>query len=96
MNIYVIFDRETTKITRSYKKSTGWQFDIFKSIATAKSAMTRKKLDVTKFDIAEFDYFKKNIEKTETRINLMSGKPFEQPVNTPLYCDPSTETYWSM
>jgi len=34
----------------------------------------------------------------QTRIvrNLMSGKEVEININTPLSCDPSSETYWSM
>lgn len=28
--------------------------------------------------------------------NLMSGKEIEIPADTPLCCDPSSETYWSM
>lgn len=28
--------------------------------------------------------------------NLMSGKEIQIPVDTPLCCDPSSETYWSM
>ena len=28
--------------------------------------------------------------------SLMSGKEIQIPVNTPLACDPSSETYWSM
>jgi len=31
-----------------------------------------------------------------TRINLMSGKEYEESVNTPLCCSPASETYWSM
>lgn len=30
------------------------------------------------------------------RRNLMSGKEFLLGANTPLCCDPSSETYWSM
>jgi hypothetical protein len=30
------------------------------------------------------------------RTNLMSGKKFQEDVNTPYYCSPSSETYWSM
>lgn len=28
--------------------------------------------------------------------SLMTGKEVQIPVNTPLACDPSSETYWSM
>jgi hypothetical protein len=30
------------------------------------------------------------------RTNLMTGKKFQEDVNTPYYCSPSSETYWSM
>ena len=35
-------------------------------------------------------------EKTEEKVNLMTGKKFTQSVNTPRSCDPSTELYWTM
>jgi len=31
-----------------------------------------------------------------TRKNLMSGAEFQEDVNTPYFCSPSSETYWSM
>jgi len=34
--------------------------------------------------------------KMETVVNLMSGKKVKQAVGTPLCCDVSSETYWSM
>ena len=30
------------------------------------------------------------------RTNLMTGKTFKESVDTPYYCSPSSETYWSM
>ena len=30
------------------------------------------------------------------RTNLMTGKKYLEPKNTPLCCSPSSETYWSM
>lgn len=33
---------------------------------------------------------------TKTVKNLISGKEMEIPIGTPMCCDPSTETYWSM
>lgn len=46
--------------------------------------------------IEDLKVFRETIEKTEVKINLMSGKEFTQSVNEPACCDPSTETYWSM
>ena len=31
-----------------------------------------------------------------TRKNLQSGKEFKERYDTPYYCSPSSETYWSM
>jgi len=31
-----------------------------------------------------------------TRHNLMSGKPYQERRDTPVYLSPSSETYWSM
>jgi hypothetical protein len=31
-----------------------------------------------------------------TRKNLMGGKEFQERYDTPYYCSPSSETYWSM
>jgi len=30
-----------------------------------------------------------------TRVNLMSGLEFQERYDTPSYCSPSSETYWS-
>jgi len=31
-----------------------------------------------------------------TRTNLMTGEKYQEPKNTPAYCSPSCESYWSM
>ena len=31
-----------------------------------------------------------------TKTNMMSGKQFQERYDTPYYCSPSSETYWSM
>jgi hypothetical protein len=31
-----------------------------------------------------------------TKTNLMGGKQFQERYDTPYYCSPSSETYWSM
>ena len=41
------------------------------------------------------DYYA-NIEKQVTRVNLMSGKEYQESVNTPNYCSPASEAYWAM
>ena len=36
------------------------------------------------------------VETYVTRKNMMSGKEFQERNDTPYYCSPSSETYWSM
>jgi hypothetical protein len=40
--------------------------------------------------------YEANENRTKIVTNLISGRLVRIPVNTPLCCDPSSETYWSM
>ena len=51
---------------------------------------------VFQYAIAEAEYYYKNIERSVTRVNLMSGVEYSESVNTPSACSPASETYWSM
>lgn len=48
------------------------------------------------YGVSEYEYYTKHIEKQVQRKNLLTGKTFYESVNTPHYCSPSSETYWSM
>jgi hypothetical protein len=97
---YVIYHNETTKLLGGSGKS-------YKTIGAAKAAISRLRKTVPVSDlntdrdplfvyaIAEINEFYTNIEKTVERTNLMSGKTFRESVNTPYYCSPSSESYWS-
>ena len=96
--MFVIYDVQTTRFVRVYRGY--WQDATYKTKGAATAAFRRmcaeKKITPSTHAIAEKAHFHAKIEKQEVRRNLMSGKEFSQPVNTPLCCDPSSETYWSM
>ncbi len=48
------------------------------------------------FAIAEITDFHKNIEKQVTRKNLISGKDYQEALNTECFMSPSCESYWQM
>ena len=48
------------------------------------------------YAIATYDAYYRKVVTTKKVINIMSGKEVEIASNTPLCCDPSSETYWSM
>lgn len=97
---YVIYNKETTIQYRARARSVGCYKEYWASESAAKAALTRAhrdgKINRDDYAIAEARDFRDNIEKTETVINLMSGKEVKQGVNTPRCCDPSSELYWSM
>jgi hypothetical protein len=95
---YVIYHKETTLILRKH-----WYTKAYETEAAAKAGLTRaikkaalkgEKLNRKDYEIADTATFFNSIEKTETRYNLMSKKPFTVGVNSPSSCDPSSETYW--
>lgn len=91
--MFVVFNKETTKIVGSKVHKT------WKSLGAAKahlSRMAKMGYNVDEYDIASYSFFLDTIEQTVVRTNLMSGKQFRESVNTPYYCSPSSETYWSM
>lgn len=93
---YVIYNTSTTKTIRA--KAYGKEY--YETEAAAKAGLTRLakkgKIVAENHAVAEIGDFRNNIEKYETVTNLMSGKQVRQSVNTPLSCDVSSETYWSM
>lgn len=102
--MFVVYNTETTRIEteKRYGKET------YKSEAAAKAARTRMLKKPRKVNgelcvfkpedlaVAEVGYYSKNIEKMVKRVNMMSGKEYYESVNTPNYCSPASEAYWSM
>ena len=41
------------------------------------------------------EHYNANVVHMVERTNLLSGEKFMEPSNTPGFCSPSTETYWS-
>lgn len=45
---------------------------------------------------ARTDHYNANVVHMVERVNLMSGKKYMEPSNTPGYMSPACEAYWSM
>ena len=103
--IFVIYNKKTSailEIRTANGNTTKWYY----GKSAAKAALTRycKKSELNftdpeyplyQYNIAERDYYNKNIERQVKRRNFMTGEEFSESVNTPYYCSPSSETYWS-
>ena len=57
---------------------------------------TRDYIDTVEADMRERGYVVKVFETFVTRKNMMSGKEYQERYDTPYYCSPSSETYYSM
>jgi phosphoserine aminotransferase len=91
---YVVYNTETTV---AVKESYGG-VKHFKSKGAATRAankLNREDADY-QYAVSETQKFYEEIEYTITQKNMMSGAKFEEKVNTPYYCSPSSEAYWSM
>lgn len=96
---YVAYHKETTRYLRNHPKVKTDQTH-FASAGAAKAAITREAkrgaIKAEDFMVEDAKIFHELIEKTETVKNILSGKDVIQSVNTPLCCDPSSETYHCM
>lgn len=93
--MWVIYDVATTRLYRNPRTRR----DQWANQHTAQREIVRMRLDIFKYGMAELNHFHSRIERTEVVYNIHDRKrehPITQPVNTPLCCDPSSETYHSM
>lgn len=48
------------------------------------------------YGVAEVEHYRNRVVRTVTRTNLLSGKEYQEASNTPGFCSPSSEAYWTM
>lgn len=97
---FVVYNKETTILASALISNREYWPKHFDTERGAKGYLTRQvnqgKMKRNEWEISETIFFRNCIEKKVTKRNLMSGKEFSQPVNTPRCCDPSSNLYWSM
>ena len=100
--MYYIYEKSSTYIMGKTDRNGVTRPDHRKSYATLGAAKAEKLLPTDpnyaqfRYAIAASAFFHQNIEKSRKTTNMMSGKEFVEPVNTPNYMSPSSESYWSM
>ena len=110
--MFYIYEKSSTYIMGKMDKNGVVRPDHRKSYATmsaAKAALTKmtnwhryhtindmQNSPQFRYAIAEVNHVHTFIEKSVVKRNAMNGNQFVEKVNTPYYCSPSSETYWSM
>lgn len=90
MTTYVVYHIASTRIIKEFNSESS-----AKRSCTCSNRNTWGK-DITPYAYASREVYETEIVKKVKVRNLMSGKLVEIDSNTPLCCDPSSETYWSM
>lgn len=92
---YVIVD-VATRCKVMYRPT---RVDSWATERAAKSALTRmvKTTGYLRSELAVMEYgaYHAQVPMVE-RVNLMTGKKFMERADTPNYCSPASESYWSM
>jgi hypothetical protein len=101
--MWYVYDKDTTVIHKAYKTRAA----AMAAITRAHKKYTKTHLYVPGSNVHEEDplfmwaaadsaYFHSFIERRVVRKNLITGVEYEESANTPYYCSPASETYWSM
>ena len=107
--MFYIYEKSSTYIIGKPDKNGVARPDhrqVYKTMASAKAGLTRickasglLPTDVNypefRLAICDYDLFHRLVEKKVKKKNMMNGEEFMEPVNTPYYLSPSSETYWS-
>ncbi len=100
--MFVIVDMLTHTIVKrtngrtQYPTERGATMSMYKADAESRWNDTSRIDNVPRFVVMSYDSFNKYLNPMVERVNIMSGKTFMEPRDTPYFCSPSSETYWSM
>jgi hypothetical protein len=84
--MFVVYHKKTAEIVKT--------FTLMSSARRSMTCMNRNAGDVY-FACADMETYNRR-NATRKVVNLMTGKEIKIAADTPLCCDPSSETYWSM
>jgi hypothetical protein len=86
--IYVIYHIDTTLAIK--------HLNTFESGAKRSVTCMNRNAGSIQYAYASLEDYETKVVTTKKVKSLMTGEEIEIPSNTPLSCDPSSETYWSM
>jgi hypothetical protein len=85
-------DKRIKKDERYGRNRVGLRFIEVRDFAP----VTKDYIDTVVAEKQQQGFIVKLFETFVTRTNIQSGKEFQERYDTPYYCSPSSETYWSM
>jgi hypothetical protein len=85
-------DKRIKKDARYGKDKVGLRFVEVRDFAP----VTKDYIETVAADKRKQGFVAEVFETFVTRTNMMGGAEFQERYDTPYYCSPSSETYWSM
>lgn len=93
---YVVYVISDSRIATETSFGNGY-YGTERAAKAARTRMINKGLyKPNTLAISNNETYHNSIEKMVERVNLISGQTFMESVNTPSYCSPASESYWSM
>jgi len=94
---YTVYNTKTSAIATVYKRGcTKSASYLTKGAATRFLNNMRKLRPNDNWEVTDTENYYANVERQVERKNLMSGEMYWESVNTPHYCSPAFESYWTM
>ncbi len=90
---YVIYNEATGMSEKRCPNERGAKISL---AALRKRELKQPENRRRKYAILPEDRYESEINIMVERTNLMTGKTFWEKLDTPSYCSPSSESYWSM
>jgi hypothetical protein len=94
---YAVYNVKTSALAKTFKNGcTKYGTHLAKSAATRLLNKMRETQPEKEWAVTDTENYYANVERQVERKNLMSGLPFMESINTPHYCSPAFESYWTM
>jgi len=90
---YVIFNQKTGRSIEKYPTQRGAKIAL---AAKIKKAAKMDEKDRPDYAVLSEEDYERDINVMVERTNMMTGKTYMEKLDTPGYCSPSSESYWSM
>lgn len=91
-DLFYIIEKSTGRKFSKFVRARGIRVDAWRGQGAVTRIMNANALHAT-HDAVQVENYKPVMVE---RRNLMSGEPYMEDINTPCYCSPACESYWTM
>lgn len=95
--MFVVYEVSSTMEKQAYRfKGHAQRFADKLNANEAATCLKSSGYRPCEYKVTTREDYEKNVVHMVERVNLMTGKKYMEKSNTPNYCSPASEAYWSM